>query len=256
MQDGVAENFTAAMTAPYLDVHGHDTGNAGLSMVEPELLKRAATRLDAEGFQVHVHAIGDRAVREALDAFEAARAANGPTDGRHHIAHLQVVHPDDLPRFAALGVTANAQPFWACYDPQMVDLTLPFLGPVRSAWQYPFGSLLRAGARLAFGSDWTVSTANPLLELEVAVNRVDPDHRSADPFYPAECLTLEQGLRAFTQGSAYVNHLDHVTGTLEVGKLADLVVLDRDVLAPDAGPIGEAKVALTLVEGEVVFERG
>jgi predicted amidohydrolase YtcJ len=256
MQDGVAENFTAAMTAPYLDVHGLDTGNAGLSMVEPELLKRAVARLDAEGFQVHVHAIGDRAVREALDAFEAARAANGPTDGRHHIAHLQVVHPDDLPRFAALGVTANAQPFWACFDSQMVDLTLPFLGPERSAWQYPFGSLLRAGARLAFGSDWTVSTANPLLELEVAVNRVDPDHRSDDAFYPAERLTLEQGLRAFTEGSAYVNHLDHVTGTLEVGRLADLAVLDRDVLAPDAGPVGEARVALTLVEGEIVFEAG
>jgi predicted amidohydrolase YtcJ len=256
MQDGVAENFTAAMTSPYLDAHGRDTGNAGLSMVDPELLTAAVTRLDAEGFQVHVHAIGDRAVREALDAFAAARAANGPTDGRHHIAHLQVVHPDDLARFAALGVTANAQPFWACFDPQMVDLTLPFLGPERSAWQYPFGSLLRAGARLAFGSDWTVSTANPLLELEVAVSRVDPDHRTDDPFYPAERLPLEEGLRAFTEGSAYVNHLDHMTGTLEVGKLADVVVLDRDVLARDAGPIGEAEVALTMVEGEFVYEAG
>ena len=118
--------------------------------------------LDARGFQLHYHAIGDRAVREALDAIEAARRANGARDGRHHIAHIQVIHPDDLPRFRALDAVANAQPLWAVHEAQMDDLTIPILGPERTGWQYPFGSLLRAGARLAFGSDWTVSTRGPV----------------------------------------------------------------------------------------------
>ena len=132
------------------------------------------TLLDAQGFQVHLHAIGDRAVREALDAIEAARAANGANDHRHHIAHLQVMHPDDIPRFAALGVTANMQALWAAHEPQMDELTIPFIGPERAARQYLFGDLLRSGARLAAGSDWAVSSANPLRAIHVAVNRTLP----------------------------------------------------------------------------------
>ena len=160
----------------------HPTGNAGLSFVDPE---RAAqdyvTRLDAAGFQVHFHALGDRAVREALDAVEAARAANGPADHRHHLAHLQVVHPDDVPRFAALGAAANMQPLWACHEPQMDELTIPFLGRARPAWQYPFGDLHRAGARLAAGSDWSVSSPNPLWGAHVAVNRATPEEPPGTP---------------------------------------------------------------------------
>jgi predicted amidohydrolase YtcJ len=162
MQDGIAENYTAAMSAPYLDGCGCRTGNHGLSFVDPQLLQEAVVRLDAEGFQVHVHAIGDRAVRESLDAFERARTANGPSDLRHHIAHLQVIRPEDRPRFADLAVTANIQPLWAAYDEQMTDLTIPYLDPERVAWQYPFGDLARAGAHLAAGSDWPVSSPDPL----------------------------------------------------------------------------------------------
>lgn len=254
MQDGVAENYTAAMLTDYLDARRHATGNRGLSFVEPQLLKRHVTRLDAEGFQVHFHALGDRAVREALDALQAARTANGRTDGRHHLAHLQIVDPADVARFAALGATANIQPYWACHDAQMVDLTLPYLPVERATLQYPFRSLLRSGARLAGGSDWTVSTPNVMAEVEVAVTRVSPENRAAAPFIAAERLSLEDALRAFTAGSAYVNHLDDVTGTIEVGKLADLVVLDRDVFAPDPGPLGDVRVILTLVEGSAVFE--
>jgi predicted amidohydrolase YtcJ len=254
MQDGVLENFTGALREPYLDAEGHPTANRGISFVEPAALRRHVTRLDAEGFQVHFHAIGDRAVREALDALTAARSANGHHDRRHHIAHLQLVHPSDIPRFRDLGVVANIQPFWACADDQMVELTIPFLGRERSGWQYPFATLARAGAILAGGSDWTVSTANPLLEIEVAVTRVPTDRRGADPFLPSERLDLRRALEAFTSGSAYVNHLDQETGSLAVGKLADAVVLDRNLFAPDAGPIGEARVLMTLVEGHAVFE--
>jgi predicted amidohydrolase YtcJ len=253
MQDGVLENFTGAVLEPYLGPDGQPTGNRGISFIEPSLLKRAVVHLDAEGFQVHFHAIGERAVREALDALEAAGAANGRWGGRHHIAHIQVIHPDDLPRFAALEVVANAQPLWACADGQMTNLTIPFLGPERSTWQYPFASLRRAGARLAFGSDWPVSTPNPLLEMEVAVRRVPPDKRDIEPFLPDERLDLETALDAFTMGSAYVNHHDNQTGSIEVGKVADLAVLDRNLFEIEDGKLGDARVLLTLVGGEPVF---
>ena len=255
MQDGVLENFTGAVIDPYLDRDGAVTDRRGISFIDPERLPGYVTELDALGFQVHFHAIGDRAVREALDAFEAARKANGWTDGRHHISHIQLIQPDDVPRFGALGIAANAQPYWACLEGQMKNLTIPFLGPKRSTWQYPFRSLRRSGAVLAMGSDWAVSTANPLLEIEVAVNRVIDTNRDEKPFLPEERLDLIDALAAFTSGSAYVNHLDD-TGTLEAGKLADLVVIDRNVFAPDSRPIGDAKVALTLVGGDAVFEDG
>ncbi|MBI2237412.1 MAG: amidohydrolase [Actinobacteria bacterium] len=262
MQDGVCENFTAAVLEPYRDAEGKPTGNTGISFFEAEALKGYVTRLDREGFQVHFHAIGERAVREALDALEAARLSNGPNDNRHHIAHIQVVHPDDVPRFANLGVTANAQPLWASYEPQMVDLTIPFLGPERWTWQYPFGSLARSGARLAFGSDWPVSSPNPLWEIHVAVNRTmfedypyaDDERARKDPFLPEQRVDLETALTAFTMGSAYVNHLDDRTGSIEVGKLADLVVLDQDLFTVERGAIADAKVLLTLVEGQGVHE--
>ena len=254
MQDGVLENFTGAVIDPYFDRDGRVTERRGLSFIDPERLPTYVTRLDAEGFQVHFHAIGDRAVREALDGIEAARRANGWTDGRHHISHIQLIHPDDVPRFRALGVVANAQPYWACLEGQMVNLTIPFLGPERTRWQYPFRSLRRAGAVLAMGSDWAVSTANPLLEIEVAVNRISDLSRDEAPFLPDERLDLIDAIAAFTSGSAYVNHLDDVTGTLEPGKLADLAILDRNPFERDAGPIGDARVVLTLVGGEAVFE--
>jgi predicted amidohydrolase YtcJ len=255
MQDGVAETFTAGMLEPYLDHEGRPTSERGLSHVDPEALKAHVTALDRAGFQVHVHAIGDRAVREALDAFEAARLANGPNDHRHHIAHLQVMNPDDIPRFAQLDVTANAQALWACLDDQMRDLTLDIIGPERAANQYPFGRLVRSGARLAMGSDWSVSTADPFPQLEVAVERVAPEDRGSDVFLPDERLDLDTAVHAFTSGSAYVNHLDE-TGSIEPGKLADLVLVDRDLFDRGAGPIGDAGAALTMVEGETVFAAG
>lgn len=259
MQDGVCESFTASMLEPYLDGHGHATHHAGKSFFGAEELNRYVALVDAHGFQAHFHAIGDRAVREVLDAVESARRENGPTDNRHCAAHIQVIHPEDVGRFAATALVANAQPLWACNDPQMAELTLPFLGQERSSWQYPFGSLARSGARLCFGSDWPVSTPNPLAEMHVAVNRTMPPgyaYGSGDvddlPLFPEERVSLEQALEAFTMGSAYVNHLDEETGSITVGKRADLAVLDRDLFATPASEIGTVGVDLTFADGALV----
>ncbi|MGW2767562.1 amidohydrolase [Streptomyces sp. NPDC001275] len=251
MQDGIAENFTAAMTSPYLDACGCATANSGLSFVDPVALRSHVTELDALDFQVHFHALGDRAVREALDAIEAARAANGRRATRHHLAHLQVVHPDDIPRFAQLGAIANIQPLWAAHEPQMDELTIPFLGPERAAWQYPFGSLLRAGATLAAGSDWSVSSPDPLAGIHVAVNRMEPGAADGRVFLPEQRLDLATAVAAYTAGSAHVNGLDD-TGTLRPGHLADLVVLDRDIFTAPTEEIHTARVLRTYVSGVLV----
>ncbi|WP_328826797.1 amidohydrolase [Streptomyces sp. NBC_00252] len=251
MLDGVAETGTAALLDPYLDKCGCATANRGTSFIDPKQLPSYVTELDALGFQCHFHALGDRAVRDALDAVEAARAANGPSDTRPHLAHLQVVHPDDVARFARLGAVANIQPLWAAHEPQMDELTIPFLGPERALWQYPFASLLRSGARLAAGSDWPVSSPDPLAGIHVAVNRVEPG--GAGPvFLPGERLDLAAALTAYTAGSAYANHLDD-TGRVTAGALADLVVLDRDPFAAPPEEIGETRVALTYVGGKEVY---
>ncbi|NUW35673.1 amidohydrolase [Nonomuraea sp. SMC257] len=254
MLDGVAENFTAAMLEPYLDGCGCATANSGLNFVDPALLREAVRELDALGFQIHFHALGDRAVREALDALAGARAANGANDNRHHLAHLQVVHPADIPRFAEVGAAANIQPLWAAHEPQMDELTIPFLGAARAALQYPFGDLLRAGARLVAGSDWSVSSPNPLWGAHVAVNRTVPDGERRAPFLPGQALTLAQALTAYTAGSAWINHIDDVTGTVEAGKDADLVVLDRDPFAGPPEEIGATRVARAYVQGQLVHQ--
>ncbi|MFE2075666.1 amidohydrolase [Streptomyces misionensis] len=254
MQDGVAENGTAALLGPYLDGCGCVSDNSGISFVPPEDLKTYVTELDAHGFQVHFHALGDRAVREALDAVEAARRANGRTDTRPHLAHLQVVHPDDIGRFRELGATANLQPLWAAHEPQMDELTIPFLGAERASWQYPFGALVRSGATLAAGSDWPVSSPDPLQGIHVAVNRLAPEAPAGTPvFLPGERIGLHDALTAYTAGSAYVNHLDHETGTVAEGFLADLVVLDRDPFAGPPEEIGATRVEQTFVGGRRVF---
>jgi predicted amidohydrolase YtcJ len=171
-----------------------------------------------------------------------------------HARHIQLVHPDDLTRFSALGVAANAQAYWAVHEAQMDVLTIPFLGE-RWRRQYPFRSLVDAGARLAMGSDWSVSTPDPLLQIEVAVERVSDDNRGRrEPFLPFERLGLDEALAAFTAGSAWVNHLDAETGSLELGKAADLVVLDRDLFDRGSGPIGETRVIATFVDGVPVYE--
>jgi hypothetical protein len=255
MQDGVIENFTAGVLEPYLDADGRPTDNRGLSQVDPEALKGYVATLDELGFQPHFHALAERAVREALDAVEAARRANGMSDTRPHLAHIQVIHPADIPRFRELGVVANAQPLWAVQEGQMEDLTIPFLGPERSTWQYPFRSLLAAGATIAMGSDWSVSSADPLLEMEIAVQRNSDLYSSDWPvFLPEQRIDLMDALAGFTAGTAWVNHLERELGSIEVGKTGDFVVLDRDLFDRGAGKIRESRVIGTFIDGAPVFE--
>ncbi len=280
MADGVVENGTAAMLEPYLGEFGEGEHPRGIAFVGGQALTDAVIALDAAGFSAHIHVIGDRAVRDALDAFEAA-AANGwfsngaasrpATDARrHHLAHLQFVHPDDVARFAALGVTANMQALWACYEPQMRELTVPVVGPERAATQYPFASILRAGAGrgtvtdarplLCAGSDWPVSTPDPWQAIHVAVNRQlpanDAEH-DPEPLLAHEALALAEALDAYTAGSAFINGRGpgdaEVTGVVAVGAVADLAATDRDPFAGPAASIHQTRNVGTWVAGRRVF---
>jgi predicted amidohydrolase YtcJ len=249
MQDGVMENFTAVMLEPYLTPEK----SKGIPMVEPEFLKEVVTMLDAEDFQVHFHAIGDGAIRQALDSIEAARTANGESDHRHHISHLELIDPADIPRFAALGTTANFQPLWAYPDEYVNDLTIPFIGEERAKWLYPIKSVIDAKGRVAFGSDWSVSTANPFMQMETAVTRTDAISNEGGVLLPEQRISIQQAVEAFTINAAYVNHQEDTTGSVEEGKLADLVVLDRNLFEIEPGTISDTKVLLTLFGGEVVY---
>jgi len=259
MLDGVCETFTAAMSSPYLDREGHATSHKGRLFIEPEMLREATRRLAAAGFQLHFHAIGDHAVSTALDVIEALPVAQRQA-ARHHLAHLQFITPRDLGRFSALGAVANFQPLWATADPQMEELTIPFVGAERSAWQYQIGSLIRQGTRIAFGSDWPVSSADPLQEIHVAVNRVlsaslgrrgEPE--CTDPFQPEQAITVEDAVGAFTAGVAWVNHSEEVAGRLLPGMRADVTVLDQDLFAIPARDIGSTSVVMTVAGGTVVY---
>lgn len=251
MLDGCPETCTGAMLAPYEGHFGAAHG-LGIQFVEAEVLREAAIRLDALGFQLHQHALGDRAVRSALDAVEAARAANGPNDARHHIAHLQLPDPADLPRLRELGVIANMQPLWACPDPLIESLTKPRVGE-RASRLYPIGMLRRLGTVLAFGSDWPVSSANPWLEMEVAVTRQVPGEADGEVLDASERIDLGTAIAAFGRGTAYLNH-DDEAGTIREGARADLVVLDRDPFAGDVHEIHTTRVLTTIAGGRVVHQ--
>jgi predicted amidohydrolase YtcJ len=248
MVDGVIESRTAALLEPYLG----GKGESGQPMWEPDVLTQTITALDREGFQIHVHAIGDRAIRMSLDAFEKARAANGSRDSRHHISHLQLFNPADLPRFRRLGVVANFQPFWAQPD-DYAKMDDALLGPKRARWLYPIGSMVKTGAVVVGGSDWYVTTMNPLEAIQVALTRRVPNTGAGPAWIPEEVVDLPTMLAAYTINGAYGLFQEHETGSLEVGKAADLVVLDRNLFEIPAHEIGKAKVLLTLLEGKEVY---
>lgn len=250
MLDGCPETATGAMLDPYEGAYG-ETHGTGIAFLDDEMLREAVARLDAEGFQIHQHALGDRAIRMALDALEAARRSNGMNDHRHHIAHLQLPDPADVPRLRRLGVIANMQPFWSQPDPMIDMLTRPRLGE-RTERLYPIASFRASGAVMAFGSDWPVSTPNVMHELDVAVNREALDARDRGALHPEERIDLVAALTAFTRGSAYLNH-DDEAGMLAPGMRADLAVIDRNLFDRSLGQIADATVEMTIASGSVVF---
>lgn len=254
MVDGVAENFSAAMSLPYLDGHGHATGNSGHTFLSHEALVAAAIAVDAAGFQLHLHTLGDRAVTVGLDAIEAVKLANGPAAGaRATLAHLQVVQESDVSRFAPLGAIANLQMLWAAVDEQLDELTFPFLDPALVARHYPFADLVRAGALLACGSDWPVSTPNPWAAIAVGRTRA-LEGEEADPRIGLhQRLDLTTVLDAYTAGSAVSNGRGEDTGRLEAGFAADLVVLDDDPFALPPERLAHVRVGQTWVNGECLF---
>jgi predicted amidohydrolase YtcJ len=247
--DGVIESHTAALLEPYLD----RPGDRGLPLIEPEAFNKLAIALDAAGFQIHVHAIGDRAIRMTLDAMEAAEQANGAKDLRHHIAHLELIDPADIPRFRALGVVANFQSLWAYADPYITKLTIPILGPGRSRWLYPIGSVAKTGAVIAGGSDWSVSSANPLDAIQVAVTRRGPQEPPGQAWIPEELVDLPAMIAAYTKNGAYLSHEENVRGSIVPGKIADLIVLDKNLFKIPAFEIHAARVLLTVFEGKEVY---
>jgi predicted amidohydrolase YtcJ len=246
--DGVIETGTAALLQAYEG--SNRQGEALFSSTELNELTIAA---DRAGLQLHAHAIGDRASRMALDAFEAARKVNGVRDSRHQIAHLELVDPADISRFRTLAVIANIQASWAYPDSYIVDLTMPKIGEARSRWLYPFGALKAAGARLAGGSDWSVSTMNPLEAIQTGVTRQDISDPEGTVLTPQHRLGLMDMLRAYTADAAYAVFDEANSGSLTPGKRADIVVLDRDITKGAATDIAKARVLATLIDGRLVY---
>jgi predicted amidohydrolase YtcJ len=251
--DGVMEYpaQTAALLEPYLDKNGKPTNHAGELYFDPQRFASLVTKLDAAGLAVHIHAIGDRAVRASLDAFASARAANGNKDNRHQIAHLQLVDPADFPRFKELGVIADFQLEWAKREPATEGPLEPYLGPERYRYLYPAGSLHRAGATIIGGSDWDVSSYNPFRAFQTGATRAGG--KGQRPLNIEERIPLETAIDAYTINAAYAMKQDKTTGSLEVGKRADLVVLDRDILTLDPDTIQDTKVLATYLDGRLVY---
>lgn len=256
MQDGVCENLTAAVLHPYRG-QGEDTG---LSFIDPQELQRIVARLDAELFDIHLHAVGDRAVRECLDAVASCGARTG--DRRHQIAHIDLIDPSDVHRMSALGVIANVQPLWAREDRVLVDTKLPYLTPAQQEHHFAFDALRRAGVQLAFGSDWPVSSPDPVWGIHTAVNRTAPPddphaqdaHAQSVPLLAREAIDVPAAVHAYTAGAARANRLEERTGTLEPGKLADLVLLDRDPYSVPQTELGSLRVRATMVGGAFTYE--
>jgi predicted amidohydrolase YtcJ len=247
--DGVIETGTAEMLAPYEGLTADQPGGLGYPQWEPGELAAAVRVADGRGWQVQIHAVGDRAVRTALDAYELAAAHNGPRKRRHRIEHIETVDSADIPRFASLGVVASMQPYHAHPDPAQMEVYRSKIGPNRLSHGWPWHSIRHAGGRLAFGSDWPIVFFDPFLGINSAVNR------PAGGWLPQERLSLAEALAGYTSGSAWAAYENAVKGTLEPGMLADVIVLDRDLFAAAPAEITDASVRLTILGGQLVYDK-
>ena len=246
--DGVLEGQTGAVLDPYIG-----TNNTGILYLSQEELNATVSKFDSQGIQVMTHAIGDKAVRSILDAYEYAIENNGKRDNRHHISHLQLIHKKDIPRFGALNIIANFQAAWALPDEWITLVNLPEVGLDRVNRMYPIRSVHDAGGMIAGGSDWAVSTMNPLVAIETAIRRSDPDDEIDGTLNEDEKMDLTEMLKAYTINGAYLMHQDHLTGSIETGKYADLIILEENLYEIPHEKISEVKVIQTLLEGETVF---
>lgn len=249
--DGVVEAKTALMLAPYAD----SSGECGVANYDPVEFVDLITRADAAGLQVCVHAIGDGGVRQTLDAFAAAQQANGRRDARHRVEHAEIVDPADLPRFAALGVIASVQPVHVDFGIDQANPWWRLVGRQRLRYGFPWRDLLRAGARMALGSDWPVADPNPLRGMQVACTRGKLDFSSPESDFPDQRLTMSEALAGYTTWAAYAGFREHELGRLDAGYLADVILLDRDITVGPPDQIATAQVMLTMVGGKVVFTR-
>ena len=251
--DGVIEypSQTAALLEPYLDAQGRPTNNRGPSYFVQDNLNQIVTLADAAGLTVHIHAIGDRAIRSALDAIAEARHRNGALDNRDQIAHLELIDPADFPRFKELGVIANFQLLWAQRDYYIDKATVDYLGPQRSRYLYPARSLRDAGALIVGGSDWGVSSFNAFTAMEHAITR--SDGRGHPALLPEQSLTLQDMVDAYTINAASALKQERTTGSLEAGKRGDFIVLDRDIFSIDSFDLHNTRVTATYLDGREVY---
>jgi predicted amidohydrolase YtcJ len=248
--DGVIESKTAYMLKPYAD------GTNGPPNFTNQELSEIVVASDQKGFQIHAHAIGDGAIRQILDALDAVQAANGARDRRPILAHLQVIDPADVPRFGSLDVHAVFSPLWAYPDPAITELTVPVIGPERSAWLYPIAAVQRAGGVLVGASDWSVSPMDPFDAMETGVTRQDTDKNGGPALTPEHKATLQQMLEAYTINGARASFVERELGSITVGKRADLVVLDRDPFEITPYELSEIQVVKTLLDGREVYQAG
>lgn len=249
--DGGEAQRTAALLAPYSD----DPSTSGETLVPPDQFKNIILRADKDGFNIHIHSYGDRGTRLSLDAFEAAMKVNPPRDRRHTLAHVVFLAPEDLPRFGALGVTAQFSAQWSVGDAYWHGVMRPRVG-ARAEQVYRMGSILRQGGNLSFGTDWPAagyySTYKPLEAIEVATTRKELNKPEQPPLVPVdERINLKEAIRASTMGPAYQLGLDQKIGSIEVGKLADLVMLEKNLFDVAPHDIHKTKVVMTIMNGQV-----
>ena len=250
MLDGVVEAHTAAMFQPYSD----DPSQTGKLFWDPEKYGNAITELDRRGLQIFTHAIGDKAVRTALDAYQQAAMANHTSDARPRIEHIETISAQDIPRFGKLGVIASFQPLHAYPDEDTLDIWARNVGPERATRAWVWHSIEASGGKLAFGSDWPVVTLNPWKGVQNALTRKTEEGTPATGFVPQERVSLEDTIRAYTLGAAYAGRRDQFEGSLEPGKLADLIIVSQDLFKIPADQTGKIEVLLTMVGGKAVYQ--
>jgi predicted amidohydrolase YtcJ len=250
MLDGVVEAHTAAMLEPYTD----DPTQSGKLFWDPDKYKATVANLDARGLQIFTHAIGDKAVRLALDAYQNAAAVNHTKDARPRIEHIETITAEDIDRFGKLGVIASMQPLHSYPDDDTLGIWSRNIGPERASRAWVWRSIQAKGGALAFGSDWPVVTLNPWPGVQTALTRQTSEGNPPGGFIPQQRLSLEDTIRGYTLGAAFAGRREKTEGSLEPGKLADFILLDRDLFKIEPSEIDKTEVLITVVGGKVVYQ--